>query len=76
MSKQDGVHASPYSALAPGGPHMYADSEGMTLRQYYAAKAMQSIALNCMQNEISTKAISLAAFEIADAMIAFEHNEP
>lgn len=33
----------PYSALQPGGPTMYADSKGMTLRDYFAAKALPSV---------------------------------
>jgi len=40
MSKNDGGNAFPYSALRPDGfTTMYADSEGISLRDYFAAKA-------------------------------------
>ncbi len=41
-NKNDGGPAFPYSALTPEGPQMYTDSEGMSLRDYFAAKAMQA----------------------------------
>ena len=36
----NGGSAFPYSALSPEGPEVYKDSEGMTLRDYFAGKAL------------------------------------
>lgn len=66
-STNTGGSAFPYSALQPGGPTMYADSEGMTLRDYFAAKAMQGcIAAGRFQGYASCAADSYA---MADAML-------
>jgi len=46
MSKETGGSAFPYSALMPDGPSMYADSEGMSLRDYFAAKVMAALLSN------------------------------
>ena len=62
-----GGPAFPYSALQPGGPMMYADSEGMTLRDYFAAKAMQG-----MMHDVSQpvgEVIAEWAYQVADAML-------
>lgn len=36
----NGGSAFPYSALSPEGPEVYKDSEGMSLRDYFAAVAL------------------------------------
>ena len=43
MRTKDGGPAFPFSALEPEGPAVYKDNEGMTLRDYFAAKAMQGL---------------------------------
>ena len=71
-STNTGGSAFPYSALQPGGPTMYADSEGMTLRDYFAAKAMQGM-LACSNLDAKLKAdaglIATSAYQFADAML-------
>ena len=71
MSKiNTGGSAFPYSALMPSGPTMYADSEGMTLRDYFAAKALQGLLatdLNCAPEYV--QAIADSAYVMADAML-------
>ena len=53
-------------------PNSIAEYSGMTLRQYYAAKAMQAqIASQGIQNLVDIG----ACFEIADAMIKFEEQD-
>lgn len=49
-----------------------AGERGMSLRQYYAAAALSSLA---QPNGIRIKDIIEIAFNIADGMIAFEENE-
>ena len=65
MSTETGGPAFPYSALQPGGPTMYADSEGMTLRDYFAAKAMQGL----MDAAMPMPEIAQAAYQMADDML-------
>ena len=62
-----GGPAFPYSALQPGGPTMYADSEGMTLRDYFAAKAMQGLLAGTTTSNGSM--IVKDAYAIADGML-------
>lgn len=42
----DGGPAFPFSALCPGGPTVYKDNEGMTLRDYFAGQALTGITAN------------------------------
>lgn len=66
MSKiNTGGSAFPYSALMPSGPTMFADSEGMTLRDYFAAKAMQGL----MDAAMPMPEIAQAAYQMANAML-------
>lgn len=44
-------------------------AEGMTLRDYFAAKAMQGICTNSALGNWSAKIIAREAYEIADAML-------
>ena len=77
MSKTNtGGSAFPYSALQPGGPTMYADSEGMTLRDYFAAKAMQGLMGRSWADAKTGKfpenlhaVWATAAYQMADAML-------
>lgn len=73
MSEIDnGGPAFPYSALAPDGPSMYADSEGMSLRDYFAAKALATISAYRTEDVEGWEPRHFAshAYAIADAMIA------
>jgi hypothetical protein len=56
----------------PDGNSAEEAQAGMSLRDYFAAKAMQVIGLNNSGDSISTKAVLLAknAYIVADAMIA------
>ena len=70
MSKEDGGPAFPYSALSPEGVEVYKDSDGMTLRDYFAAKAMQGFMSRSLIPGFDEEMIALKAYEIADAMLA------
>ena len=78
-NKNDGGNAFPYSALRPDGfTTMYADSEGMSLRDYFAAKAMQG-ALAAMVNNstpLTDKLLAAAAYRVADTMLAERAGNP
>lgn len=67
--RDDGGPAFPYSALAPGGPHIYDDSKGMTLRDYFAARSLMGY--RGSQQYAMSDAAKLAewAYEDADAML-------
>jgi hypothetical protein len=68
MDRETGGPAFPYSALQPGGPTMYADNEGMTLRDYFAAKAMQADMMDGIhENDFAWSAGR--AYKMADAML-------
>ncbi|EOU4995746.1 hypothetical protein ACOJ84_004051 [Morganella morganii] len=58
---------------ASGHPDMqFVAQEGMTLRDYFAAKAMQGILVNAERNEFSfgkVDEIASKAYELADAML-------
>lgn len=58
---------------ASGHPDMqFVAQEGMTLRDYFAAKAMAGILVNTERNEFSfseTGKIASKAYELADAML-------
>lgn len=78
-TKPDGGSAFPYSALIPDQETrqmvgtIYADSHGMTLRDYFAAKAL-GLGNDYFYDHtdgIDTKPVEVArlAYQIADAMI-------
>jgi hypothetical protein len=80
MSDKDtGGPAFP-QAFNPGASHAYAIDGGMTLRDYFAAKAMQSTILAAMtSSEVAdalnaearkAEAIAKMAFHFADALLA------
>lgn len=78
MSKETGGPAFPYSGLYKGedATHII-DSHGMTLRDYFAAKAMQSFLGNTdyFKEIVDTvglnapESVSHISYKIADAMI-------
>ncbi len=47
-------------------PHINGDGKGMTLRDYFAAKALSSV----IANGSTFESIAINAYRIADAMIA------
>ena len=68
--KNDGGPAFPYSALSPGGPQMYADCEGMSLRDWFAGQALAGMLSDpnvCGPSFIANSA--RLAYECADAML-------
>ena len=66
MSKETGVQAFPEPIMDFG------QSRGMTLRDYFAAKAMQSLPLSISPNE--QELIANAAYGVADAMLKARNN--
>ena len=54
-----------YKAPVGGGAHMMTISGGMTLRDYFAAKAL----VQCPCNAFSFKEVATWAYQIADAML-------
>jgi len=69
MSKETGGPAFPTTKES----HLMICSEGMTLRDYFAAKAMQSLCSFELTNRRSSDpAVTIAenAYKVADAMIA------
>lgn len=86
MNKNGGP-AFPYSALEPDPEtrsivgSMYADNEGMTLRDYFAGQVLAGwsqdqhhIALDYSE-VVTPRTIAKAAYEIADAMLKARENE-
>lgn len=61
MTKNNGGFAFP----RPEGEHEYGQS-GMTLRDYFAAQAIQNVQWNPLDTRLSAK----RCYEIADAMLA------
>ena len=69
MTKETGGTAFPYSGVHKGkAENIIVDSQGMTLRDYFAAKAMQGRLANpdwlCSDDRTATE-----AYQIADAML-------
>ncbi|MEM8420664.1 hypothetical protein Q4S30_07290 [Morganella morganii] len=67
MADKTGGSAFPLPATEWNGA-----DEGMTLRDYFAAKAMQGILVNTERNEFSfgkVDEIASKAYELADAML-------
>lgn len=50
-------------------PYTGAGTDGMDLRDYFAAKAMQSLVRNDPDAELTDHAISIAAYDLANAMM-------
>ena len=78
MSKQTGGPAFPRARSADPGeyhkPETYHAQEGMDLRDYFAAKAMQGICADPSIAPPSASMIASLAYEVADAMIAERYN--
>ena len=69
MSKETGGQAFPRQQWEYDGQNnvLQYQEEGMTLRDYFAAKAMQSLPLSISHNE--QELIANAAYGMADAML-------
>jgi hypothetical protein len=66
MTKQTGGPAFPCEGVVTNDGILY---EGMTLRDYFAAKAMQSAMGTPELNKQSTEEIAIGSYRIADAML-------
>lgn len=53
----------------PKGQSDYSENRGMTLRDYFAAKAMQGV-LSSPSDPASFEAVGVFAYKVADAMLA------
>ena len=62
-NRNDGGPAFPHSRLG-------SDHDGMTLRDYFAAKAMQAMASAEYGERLDPLTWSIDAYELADAMLA------
>ncbi|EOZ1387359.1 TPA: hypothetical protein ACVS3C_001646 [Enterobacter hormaechei] len=76
MSNKTGGTAFPYSGVHKGEKeNLIVDSHGMTLRDYFAAKAMQSALLapkpeNPVERmDIYAQSVAEISYEMADAML-------
>jgi hypothetical protein len=58
-----------YKAPAGGGSHIMTVCGGMTLRDYFAAKAMQAILSDGSWHGHTCKTAALESYEMADAML-------
>ena len=45
------------------------NSRGMTLRDYFAAKAMHGIVASCIENGFNDDLVSASSYRLADAML-------
>ena len=71
MSKDTGGPAFPEQGLSglPNGDVIYG-REGMTLRDYFAAKAMQGLlSAHFCSDEYTSEVIAATAYQMADAML-------
>ena len=69
----DGGPAFPLQSIGPDFAPGYA---GMTLRDYFAAKAMQGVCAREVSIECSADDIADDAYAIADAMLAARKEKP
>lgn len=66
-NKENGGPAFPFAVeCADGVGNFTAIHEGMTLRDYFAAKAMQAILINQSMSKVE---IAKASYAVADAML-------
>ena len=73
MKKEDGGAAFPvdhYNVDSCGNERIQYQESGMSLRDYFAAKATQGIIENMGIMQTNTEFIATASYKIADAMIA------
>lgn len=70
MNKETGGSAFPVPPVQTVNGDMYFGVDGMTLRDYFAAKAMQAMATSINSNPNTIKPHVENAYRWADAMIA------
>ena len=66
MSKNNGGPAFPTTKES----HLMICSEGMTLRDYFAAKAMQGMLEMAEYRDLTSEEYARGAYRVADAMLA------
>jgi hypothetical protein len=66
MSKNNGGPAFPTTKES----HLMICSEGMTLRDYFAAKAMQGMLEMAEYRDLTSEGYARGAYRVADAMLA------
>lgn len=72
MNKETGGPAFPQGNDRVVSARSIVDSQGMTLRDYFAAKAMQAVIANAMCSEkeaVFYDEVSAISYEVADAML-------
>lgn len=69
--RDDGGPAFPFSGLAPDGPTVYKDNEGMTLRDYFAAQALVGLVqvYPFADTEPMADDVVKGSYRLADAML-------
>lgn len=79
MTQKDGGSAFPMPPVfAPEGGIFELGAQGMTLRDYFAAKAMQGLLASCPwvnTSEYAQHDVAPEAYAVADLMLA-ERNKP
>jgi hypothetical protein len=71
MTKDTGGPVFPETHVLPDGDNSgWHGCSGMTLRDYFAAKAMQALFTDAFAEEFYEEKIAEAAYQIADAMLA------
>lgn len=68
MKVKDAMQAFPFIEPEPDD-NIKAYHPGMTLRDYFAAKAMQGICASGPTNEWSNSRLAAEAYDLADAML-------
>lgn len=75
MSKIKNINAFPSQELHPVNYRLIGQNHGMTLRDYFAAKAMQIyLDYAIKENGASDEHLSKAAYKTADAMLKARSN--
>ena len=69
MATKNGGPAFPYSSLAPEGPTVYKDNEGMSLRDWFAGQGLAGVLVH-EQAFLSPERVAEWAYQYADAMLA------
>ncbi len=69
MSKDNGGNAFPSPCRSVADEMVNLEYRGMTLRDYFAAKAMQSIILSPHTKDEGVAVQAICSYEIADAML-------
>lgn len=72
MSKENGGPAFPFGQTDPNSGQLVNGwgSEGMSLRDYFAAKALAGILADPNSATVTTERVAIAAYDYADAMLA------